>query len=52
MLLRNSHIVVLQHSISHLSTESAEELATAPTQGTIYILHVHISGWELYAREW
>ena len=49
-LLGSSHMTVSQHLISRLSAESAEELATAPAQGDL-LLHMHISGWEVYARE-
>ena len=50
MLLHESHIIVSQHLISYLSQETAEELAAAPTHGQAF-LHMHLSGWELYARE-
>lgn len=52
MLLRECQIIVSQHYISRLSSESAAELAAelAASQEETF-LHMHISGWEVYARE-
>ena len=50
MLMHECHIVVSQSYIAHLSSESAAELATAAAPAETF-LHMHVSGWELYARE-
>ena len=49
-LLHKCHIVVSQSYFAHLSSESAAELATAAAPAEAF-LHMHVSGWELYARE-